>query len=735
MVSKQVAESVLTTTTSLTSKQGIAADAADGLAKPPSGNAAATPSFATTIASKHTSAVMAPASTSAGLSAQVSGESSAKQQDSLIATLPFAQPGLSAFQQGCTDLTTKVAALADMRKGGPTMLAHQRVAETEPYNRPHTADEIVSGGNTAAAGQRGSAMAGTSGTSPQHFPMRQRPATDDVNTAGRSSPWLGMSMSQAAAAHASLGRSNSRHSRMLSPQHSSALSRPRSVAQLLGVDDVGVEDMISPQEVTLLSLDEFSALTTTDVEEALAAVANGEQCNLLASSPHMPPAMSRKLWSLNDFELVRHMHHGYVSDVVEARCRVTGVRVALKVYSLPDMSPLTRVQLLREMRLHLGLSHPNIVAMFAAFIEQGTLIEDAGGGGMDLRRARYNHVVIVQEFAEQGDLLRMLKRYGGTLPERVAVNEVLRPLLHALTYMHGRGVVHRDLKPGNVLFDRGGVLKLADFGLSIDLNEERASTRAGTFDFMAPEVLRCPARNNPAEKKKVPVDADPETAKAAGPQYGTAADAWGVGVLVYAMLTGQPPFVSKRGDAKEVAAGITSSHPTLHMAAFPKLSPAARSFIRLTMAAEPADRPSVLEMQAHALLQTHAAFLRPSRQSSGTAPPSVTSPVPVSHGLLSPGPRLSASPAPTSPSSSSAGASAVPALSATNPSNLGSRLHLATKEARRPASAGGASQNSGSYAPPVVVARPTSQTITPSRLSLVNMGTPPLHAATPATAM
>lgn len=54
-----------------------------------------------------------------------------------------------------------------------------------------------------------------------------------------------------------------------------------------------------------------------------------------------------------------------------------------------------------------------------------------------MRRARYNHVVIVQDFAEQGDLLRLLKRYGGVLPERVVVNEVLRPLLHALAYMHG----------------------------------------------------------------------------------------------------------------------------------------------------------------------------------------------------------------------------------------------------------------------------------------------------------
>ena len=58
-----------------------------------------------------------------------------------------------------------------------------------------------------------------------------------------------------------------------------------------------------------------------------------------------------------------------------------------------------------------------------------------------------------------------------------------------LQYLHTRAIIHRDIKPENILFaDKGSCLKLADFGLAIDLREERAVTRAGTLDYMAPEV-------------------------------------------------------------------------------------------------------------------------------------------------------------------------------------------------------------------------------------------------------
>ena len=81
------------------------------------------------------------------------------------------------------------------------------------------------------------------------------------------------------------------------------------------------------------------------------------------------------------------------------------------------------------------------------------------------------------------------------------VGEVLLPFLSAMSYLHARGIIHRDVKPENILLTAGRQLKLADFGMSIDWTEERPVTRTGTLDYMSPEVLACPEKSRPEENK------------------------------------------------------------------------------------------------------------------------------------------------------------------------------------------------------------------------------------------
>ena len=92
-----------------------------------------------------------------------------------------------------------------------------------------------------------------------------------------------------------------------------------------------------------------------------------------------------------------------------------------------------------------------------------------------------------------------------------------RPHVHALRHIHGKGFVYRDLKPENVLLDEQGFLKLADLGLSKKVGSDRTYTQCGTEEYVPPEMLKGRGRTR-------------------------ASDWWAVGVFVFELLTGHPPF-------------------------------------------------------------------------------------------------------------------------------------------------------------------------------------------------
>src|SRR5207245_5572946 len=114
-------------------------------------------------------------------------------------------------------------------------------------------------------------------------------------------------------------------------------------------------------------------------------------------------------------------------------------------------------------------------------------------------------------------------KLGGTpQPDRAAAGMIVT-LARAMHVAHQAGMVHRDLKPLNVLFDESGRLKVADFGLAKRLEDESGQTQSGqvmgTPSYMAPEQAR-------------------GDTKAVGP----AADVYALGAIFYEMLTGRPPF-------------------------------------------------------------------------------------------------------------------------------------------------------------------------------------------------
>lgn len=104
----------------------------------------------------------------------------------------------------------------------------------------------------------------------------------------------------------------------------------------------------------------------------------------------------------------------------------------------------------------------------------------------------------------------------------------------ALEALHSQDVVYRDLKPENILLDAGGHVKLVDFGFSKRIEKKMTNTFAGTPEYMAPEVIL-------------------------GVGHSKAADLWSLGVVVFEMLSGKPPFWSFDGNLGKIVKGIVEN--------------------------------------------------------------------------------------------------------------------------------------------------------------------------------
>ncbi|KAG2427445.1 hypothetical protein HXX76_012381 [Chlamydomonas incerta] len=301
---------------------------------------------------------------------------------------------------------------------------------------------------------------------------------------------------------------------------------------------------------------------------------------LLAVNAAAPPAMRRRgPWALSDYNVTKRVYKGATSAVYRAICRTSGLPVALKVYFMARVPPNTLHMLRREIELHIGLAHRNIIMLYAAFHDQGRL-------------------VLVQEWAARGDLYGIHRAMNCRLTETQTTVLLLAPFLDALASLHRRGIVHRDIKPENILYTQSWTLKIADFGVSICLNDERAVTRTGTVDYMAPEVERCPLKRTADENKNN-----------ANLAYTAAADIWSVGVLAYEMLVGFPPFVSEGHEQCEPAkssftrpslAAFMAAEANARALSFPSsLSEAARDFIRAALIENPSDRPTAEQLLQH----------------------------------------------------------------------------------------------------------------------------------------
>ena len=203
--------------------------------------------------------------------------------------------------------------------------------------------------------------------------------------------------------------------------------------------------------------------------------------------------------TLGEFRLLREIGRGGMGIVYEAEQASLGRRVALKV--LPAGAALDErlaIRFLREARTAARLRHPGIVPVFGTGREQGVLF-------------------FAMELVEGENLAARIDR--GPIPAGEAAG-IASEVAHALQHAHDSGLVHRDIKPENVMIGADGRARLTDFGLVHDIEGARLTR--------SQYVLGTPAYSAPEQARGAPVD--------------PRSDVYGVGAVLYAMLSGGPPF-------------------------------------------------------------------------------------------------------------------------------------------------------------------------------------------------
>jgi len=269
------------------------------------------------------------------------------------------------------------------------------------------------------------------------------------------------------------------------------------------------------------------------------------------------PAKVHEVYIMED----KKIGEGTYGSVVKGTHQVTKKVRAIKIISKGQMKNIDRFR--REIELMKMMDHPNIIKLYESF-------ED------------HRNIYLVMELCAGGELFDKIIESGHFTEVQAAI--LMQQIVRAIYYMHENHVCHRDLKPENFLFVtketiEKNFLKIIDFGLSCKFEPNQVlTTKAGTPYYVAPQVL-------------------------AG-KYDQQSDLWSVGVIMYVMLCGYPPFFGETD--QEVLAKVRLGNFSFNAADWKNVSEDAKNLIRMLLKMNPRDRYTAEQALNHEWIKNKA---------------------------------------------------------------------------------------------------------------------------------
>jgi len=263
------------------------------------------------------------------------------------------------------------------------------------------------------------------------------------------------------------------------------------------------------------------------------------------------------------YTIIKKLGEGAFGKVLAVKHKKNGIDYACKFIKRKKLSESAEAYLDSEIEIMFEVPHPGICRLYEV---------------IKTKQA----VCLIMEVLRGGDVLQKIVEKD-ILDEKEAAR-VVRSVASTLGFLHSLGIIHRDLKPDNLMYrskDHNSDIVIVDFGVAkhLDSTEKFATSACGTPLYLAPEVIT-------------------------GPQYTQMCDMWSLGVILYVMLCGRPPFYAK--DRSHLFRKIKDGSFTFPDKYWKHVSSGAKDLITRLLQVDPRKRATPKQIGAHPWVKQHA---------------------------------------------------------------------------------------------------------------------------------